>query len=76
MAGGGSCGKVQAAVGGPQVSDPRNLASASPACWGHSWALPHLCRMAGWTDRWTNKGMKESSRGGRGKETLKQCSRG
>lgn len=46
MAGGGSCGKVQAAVGGPQVSDLRNLASASPACWGHSWALSHI--FAGW----------------------------
>lgn len=51
------------------------------------WPLPHLLAgvtagpsptslQDGWVDRQMDKGMKESGRGGRGKETLKQCSRG
>lgn len=63
VTGGGSCGKVQAAVGGPQVSDPRNLASASPACRGHSWALSHI--FAGWLGGQTDGQRYEGERQGR-----------
>ena len=52
------------AMGVPQVSGPKNLASASLVGWGHIWVLSEVptwsvCKMDGWTDKWTNKGMKE-----------------
>lgn len=46
----------QLATGVPQVSELRNLASASPTGWDHIWALPEVllreCWQDGRMDRW------------------------